>query len=86
MAFIALRTLSFVKEEGEVPRALAMPEMRSDFRSELRNRLKKESLLALLHSPVHFQQLVHKKIKMNVENTLKDLRKKRSTLVQKRTA
>ncbi|HEU5051729.1 MAG TPA: MFS transporter [Hanamia sp.] len=86
LAFIALRTLSFVKEEGEVPRALAMPEMRSDFRSELRNRLKKESLLALLHSPVHFQQLVQKKIKMNVENTLKDLRKKRSTLVQKRTA
>jgi len=86
LAFIALKTLAFVKEEGEVPKALAMPEMRSDFRSELKNRLKKESLLAFLYSPLHFQQLVHKKIKMNVEGTLKDLKKRRSTLAEKRTA
>lgn len=86
LAFIALRTLAFVKEEGEVPKVLAVPEMRSDLKSELRNRLKKESLLAFLYSPLHFQQLVHKKIKMNVDSNLKELRKRRSTLVQKRTA
>ncbi len=51
LAFIALKTLRFVKEEGEVPKALAMPEMRSDFKSELKKQVKKRILTCLIVFP-----------------------------------
>ena len=86
MAFIALKSVGFITEEGEVSKDLAIAEMRTGIKSEFKNRLKRESILALLYSPVHFHNIMHKKLKNRIENKLINMRKSRNTLVQKRTA
>jgi len=86
LAFIALKTLSLINEKGEVPKELAISEVRSGFRNEFKNKLTREALLSLLYSPLHFQNLLQKKIKNTIENKLVNMRKWRSTLAEKRTA
>jgi hypothetical protein len=86
MAFIALKSVTFITEEGEVSKDTAMAEMRTGFKSEFKNRLKREAILSLLYTPVHFQQLLHKKLKRRIENRLVNMRKLRNNLVEKRTA
>jgi hypothetical protein len=86
LAFIALKSVSFIAEEGEISKDQAVAEMRSGFRSEFKNRLKRESILSLLYSPVHFHNMVQKKIRSRIENRLANVRKMRNTLAQKRTA
>jgi len=86
LAFISLKMVGFIKEEGEIPKELAIAEMRTGFRSSLRDSMKKEAILSLLYSPVYFHNLIQKKIKSNIESQLVNIRKLRNTLVQKRTA
>ena len=86
LAFIALKSVSYISEEGEISKDQAVSEIRSGFKDEFKNRLKRESILSLLHSPVHFHNLVQKKIKSHIENRLVNMRKWRNTLAQKRTA
>lgn len=86
MAFIALKSVTFITEEGEVSKDTAMAEMRTGFKSEFKNHLKREAILSLLYTPVHFQQLLHKKLKKRIENRLVSMRKLRNNLVEKRTA
>lgn len=85
LAFIALKSVSYITETGEISKYQAMDEIKSDFKTELKNRLKRESILALLYSPVHFQNLVQKKIKSRIDYRLNQMRKLRNVLVQKRT-
>ncbi|MGN6532912.1 MAG: MFS transporter, partial [Ginsengibacter sp.] len=86
LAFIALKTLSLINEKGEVPKELALSEVRSGFRNEFKNKLTREALLSLLYTPVNFHNLMQKKIKTTIENKLVNMRKWRSTLAEKRTA
>jgi hypothetical protein len=48
--------------------------------------LKREAVISLLHSPIHFQYQIQKKIKSRIEYRLGQMRKLRNTLVEKRTA
>lgn len=86
LAFIALKSVALITEEGEISKDLAIAEMRTGIKSEFKNRLKRESILALLYSPVHFHSMMHKKLKNRIENRLVNMRKLRNTLVEKRTA
>ena len=63
LAIIALRSLRYVKEEGEIPKELAIAQMRTGFRTGVRSKLKRETILSLLYAPLHFRQLVQKKLR-----------------------
>lgn len=86
LAFAALRTLHYVKEHGEVSKELAIAEIKTGFKISLKDRMKKEAILSLLYSPVHYQKLLHKKIMNRIEYRAISMRKWRNTLMEKRTA
>jgi hypothetical protein len=62
LAIIALRTLHYVKEEGEMPKEPAIAEMRAGFKTGLRGRMKKETILSFPYVPVHFRLVPRKAI------------------------
>lgn len=74
LAFIALKTLNFINEEGEVSKGLAVAEMKTKMKKEFKNRMKKEAILSMLYTPVYFHNLIHKKIKANIASKLIKLR------------
>jgi MFS family permease len=74
LAFIALKTLSFINEEGEVSKDQAVAEMKTTLKKEFKSRLKKEAVLSMLYSPIYFHNLIHKKIKSNIGSKLIKLR------------
>jgi MFS family permease len=86
LAFIALKSLRYINEEGELSTDLAVAELKTDLKTEFKNKMKREAILSLLYSPVHFQSLIQKKIKSRIEYRLGQMRKLRNTLVEKRTA
>ena len=86
LAFIALKSLRYITEQGEISKYQAIDEIKTDFKVEFKNRIKREAILSLLYSPLHFHNLVQKKIKSRFEYRLDQMRKLRHTLVEKRTA
>ncbi len=86
LAMIALKTLTFVKEEGEVSKEVALAKIRGQFKTNVKERMKKESILSLLYSPVVFHKMIHKKIKNRIEHRVISIKKWRAPLVEKRTA
>jgi MFS family permease len=76
LAYIALRSLSYINEEGEVPKELAVAEIKSGFKNEIRNRMKRET---------GYEPRLHNKIS-GFENKLITMRKWRKTSLQKKTA
>jgi MFS family permease len=85
-AFIALKTLGYLKEAGEVPKELAVAEMRSGFKSEFKTRMGRESLLAIFYSPIAVESMIQKKIRSRVENNLINMRKWGKNMTQRKTA
>jgi hypothetical protein len=86
LAIIALRTLRFVKEEGEVPKELAIAEIRIGFRTGIKHKMKREALLSLLYSPVHYNRLIQKKIKRRINNRVVNMKKWRAAYFEKSVA
>lgn len=86
LAFLALKTVSFINEEGEVSKEMAVAEIRTGFRSGLKSKLKRETLLSILYSPVALENMIQKKIKRRFENKLINMRKWRKTVERKQIA
>lgn len=63
LALIALKTLSCVKEEGEVSKELAIAEIRTDFTTGIKDKMKRESLLSLVHSPANYRKSINRKFR-----------------------
>ena len=76
LAYIALKSLSYINEEGEVPKELAVAEIKTGFKNEIRNRMKRET---------GYELRLHNKIS-GFENKLITMRKWRKTSLQKKTA
>jgi len=86
LAFLALKTLSFINEEGEVSKEMAVAEMKTGFRSGLKNKINKETLFSILCSPVALENMIQKKIKRRFENKLISMRTWRKSMDHKKTA
>jgi len=86
LAFVALRTLRFVKEEGELPKELAIAEMRTGFRTGFKDSMKRKSLLSLLSSPAHYRKLLQKKIKRRMGAAVINIKKWRGDWLEKKVA
>lgn len=63
LAMIALKTLRFVKEQGEVSKDLAIAGMKTGFKISLRKKMKREAIVSFLYSPLVYQKHIHKKLK-----------------------
>ena len=79
LAFIALRNLRYVKEEGEISKDLAITEMKVDLKAGFKDKIKKEAILSLLYSPVYYHKTLHKKLKNKIEHRVINIRKWRNT-------
>jgi MFS family permease len=86
LAIVALKTLRFIKEEGEVPKEMAIAEMRTGFRTEFKHKMKKEALLSLLYSPVRYNKSIKKKIKRRISNRVINMKKWRASYFEKSVA
>lgn len=82
LAFVALKLLGMVKEQGEVPREIAVTEMRSGLRNEIKNKTTREAILNGIFSPLYFHNFLQKKIKSQIENKLRTSRKMGSVLAR----
>jgi hypothetical protein len=76
LAYIALKSLSYINEEGEVPKELAVAEIKTGFKNEIRSRMKRE---------ISFETMVQNRIS-GFENKLINMRKWRKAHLQKKTA
>jgi hypothetical protein len=76
---MALRALHYVKEEGEISKELAIAEMKVDFKAGFKDKIKKETILSLLHSPVYYHKILHKKLKNSMGHRVVSRRKWRHT-------
>jgi MFS family permease len=87
LATIALRTLRFVKEEGEVSKDLAIAEMKVGFKTSFKDSMKREAILSFLYySPVQYQRTFHRKLKNRIEHRVVTMRKWRHALGARNTA
>lgn len=86
LALVSLRTLHFVKEEGEIAKDIAIAELKTGLKVQIKDKLKKEAILSLLYSPVTFHKLVHKKIRRKLNYRVINMKKWRAALNEKRIA
>ncbi len=75
LAIVALRTLKAVKEEGEVEKEEAVAHMRVVFRSKMKERITKKSILSLLSLPFTYPLALKKKVAHRIERRVVSLRK-----------
>ncbi len=83
LAFIALSTLRYVNEEGEVSKELAIAEMKVEFKAGLKDKMTKEAMLSLLYAPANYHKLFHKKFKKRIEQQVVRMRKWRNNMEKK---
>lgn len=75
LAIAALKTLSRVKEEGEVEKNHAVAVMRVAFRKRFKERVKKETILSVLLLPVTYPISLKNKVVNRIERRVVNLRK-----------
>lgn len=63
LAFISLKTLRLIKEEGEVSKEMAIAEIRTGFTSGLREKIKPQSLLSIVSYPAQYQKNIQRKFR-----------------------
>lgn len=66
LAFLSMRLLKGVKEEGEVKKDVAVAEMRVVFRMNMKKKMTKKAILSFLSSPVTYPMQLKKKIEPKV--------------------
>jgi len=86
LAIAALRTLRHIKEEGEVEKEQAVAEMSIEFRTGLKERMTKESILSLLYFPISYPIYLKKKMVNRIERRVVKMRRWNNSAVQTRRA
>ena len=86
LAFISIKLLHFVKEEGEVPKELAIAKMRVGIRTGFRDKMRRESVLSLLSSPATYQKSIQRKFRKRFGHGVINMKRWRSSYMMKRVA
>ena len=86
LAFISIKLLHFVKEEGEVPKELAIAKMRVGIRTGFRDKMRRESVLSLLSSPATYQKSIQRKFRKRFGHGIINMKRWRSSYMIKRVA
>ncbi|HEU4632917.1 MAG TPA: MFS transporter [Flavisolibacter sp.] len=86
LAIAAVKTLSRVKEEGEVEKDLAVAEMRIDFRNRLKEKMTKQSIVSLLLLPVTYPVALKKKVVNRIEKRVVSLKRWNGAVAERKRA
>jgi MFS family permease len=86
LAIAALKTLSKIKEEGEVKKDLAVAEMRVVFRNGLKEKIKKETVLSVLLFPIKFPLILKRKVALGIEKRVINIKKWNEIIADRRRA
>ena len=65
LAIFSLKILSFVKEEGEMPKKFAVAKIRKEFRTKFKSRLQLRTLVNILMTPVHIFDIICRKVRIS---------------------
>ncbi|MGN6163413.1 MAG: MFS transporter [Flavisolibacter sp.] len=86
LAIAALKTLSRVKEEGEVEKNIAVAQMRIVFTTKIKTGMTKENILSMLAFPVTYPVRLKKKVLNRIERRAVHIRKWNEGMMEEKRA